>query len=129
MERLFFFPAVIVFFSVAIYHFLIADIYLYHTLMVLPALCLFAVALISSLSSRILWGCIVLWVLFAGWWAGVCPAIVGGNWINFRPLAIELPATTREAILLSAGGKNDPRWPDKFKERFLLIQLGDAYRM
>ena len=108
--------ALMIFISVMGYHFFIADIYLYHTLMILPALALIAVACLSALNKTLFYYAFVIWVLIAGIYAGLAPAIVGGKWQNFRPFAIELPNLLE--------GRSE-----SLRDRFLQFTLKDSYRM
>ncbi len=121
--------ALAVFLSVWAYHFVLGDLYLYHTLMMLPAAVLLGANLWSEF--RPIWfrGGFALWLLAAGGVCGVGPALVGGKWMGFGPLALELPSVTRTDLRLAGRAGTGDEWMPVFRERFLLLTLGDAYRM
>lgn len=118
-----------VFLSVWAYHFLLGDLYLYHTLMMLPA----AIVLGANLwkEFRPIWfrTGLVLWLLAAGVACGVGPALVGGKWMSFGPLALELPSVVRTDLRLAGRAGAGDEWMPGFRERFLHLTLGNAYRM
>jgi len=121
--------ALTVFLSVWAYHFVLGDLYLYHTLMMLPAAVLLGANLWNEF--RPIWfrGGFALWLLAAGGVCGVGPALVGGKWMSFGPLALELPSVTRTDLRLAGRAGTGDEWMPVFRERFLLLTLGDAYRM
>ncbi len=121
--------ALMVFLSVWAYHFVLGDLYLYHTLMMLPAAVLLGANLWSEF--RPIWfrAGFALWLLAAGGVCGLGPALVGGKWMGFGPLALELPSVVRTDLRLAGKKGTGDEWMPVLRERFLLLTLGDAYRM
>lgn len=113
--------ALIIFLAIVGYHFFIADIYLYHTLMMVPALALLATQLIHAMRVHTIQTALSITVIVVGLFAGASSTLVGGKWMTFRPLALEYPALIR-----AGAGKN---WQEVYQERFLQQTLGDSWRM
>ncbi len=113
--------ALLVFLAVWAYHFFLADLYLYHTLMVLPSLALLGMGLLEAVRHRVVKNAFLGVALLVGLLVGGSAAIVGGKQMLFGPLAIELPATVRHAPGESG--------LEVFREQFLQWKLGDSWRM
>jgi len=125
--------AFLVFATVGAYHFFLADLYLYHTLMILPCLALFSAVYLDGVRSRSVFYGFVVVTLGVGLAAGVCPALVGGKKMTFRPLTLERPAAVRdwfrEQSLAISPGNASTGWFDLFEASFREFTLGDSYRM
>lgn len=113
--------ALIVFVAVWGYHLLLGDLYLYHTLMVVPAVALLGLGWLDALRNAALkraWAGVALLV---GCLVGASAAVVGGKAMLFGPLAIELPQRVRKT--------QGDQWPQALKEQFLALTLRDSWPM
>ena len=113
--------ALLIFLSVSAYHLILGDLYLYHTLMMVPALTLLATQAISYPKAGLLKNTLVGFILLIAVFVGLSSSIVGGKWMSFQPLAMELPAQIKAAY--------PQQWQQNLKRTFLEIRLGDSWRM
>jgi 4-amino-4-deoxy-L-arabinose transferase-like glycosyltransferase len=115
--------AFVVFASVVVYHFVLADLYLYHTLMITPALAVFAAMPLLVFPQRLVRCVFCGVILITSLLTGAAPAITGGKlmWFPPQPLAIEIPGAVR-----AQGG---PQWRQVLRQQFLYLTLRDSWLM